>query len=142
MKEIEFTTSLEGVSENSLQEFFVGWQHPPTPAKHLELLKHSDYVVLAKDRHSGAVVGFITAITDHTLAAHIPFLEVLPEYQGQGIGKELVTRMLETLQDYYMVDLLCDEELQPFYESAGMRKAVGMMLRNYYRQNGTQSSQL
>jgi hypothetical protein len=30
-----------------------------------------------------------------------------------------------------MVDLLCDPELQPFYESLGMHRATGMMVRNY-----------
>ncbi len=50
------------------------------------------------DDENGKFVGFITAITDKILSAYIPFLEVLPEYQRQGIGKELVKRMLEKRQ--------------------------------------------
>ena len=82
------------------------------------------------------MIGFITAITDKTLAAYIPFLEVLPDYQKKGIGKELIVQILEILKDYYMVDLLCDPELQSFYENLGMRKATGMMCRNYDKQSG------
>jgi hypothetical protein len=44
--------------------------------------------------------------------------------------------MLERLKDLYMVDLLCDEELQSFYAKLGMKRAQGMFLRNYERQDG------
>jgi GNAT superfamily N-acetyltransferase len=64
------------------------------------------------------------------LSAYVPLLEVLPEFQGRGIGSELVRRALELVGDRYMVDLLCDEELVPFYERFGLRRAVGMALRN------------
>jgi GNAT superfamily N-acetyltransferase len=81
-------------------------------------------------------VGFITAISDGVLAAYIPLLEVLPAWQGQGIGAELVRRMQAQLQRFYMVDLLCDPEVQPFYERLGLHRATGMLLRNYDRQSG------
>ena len=67
------------------------------------------------------------------LDPNIPLLEVLPEYQGRGIGAELVRRMLEELQQLYMIDLLCDEDVQPFYERFEMRRAQGMFIRNYDR---------
>jgi ribosomal protein S18 acetylase RimI-like enzyme len=40
----------------------------------------------------------------------LPLLEVLPEYQGQGVGTELVRRLLARLDSLYMVDLCCDAE--------------------------------
>jgi hypothetical protein len=46
-----------------------------------------------------------------------------------------VRRMFARLAHLYMVDLLCDPELQPFYERLGMRPASGMLLRNYARQS-------
>jgi len=136
MENLSFITSLEGVDESQLQGFFVGWPTTPALNKHLSLLKNSSHFVLAVDTESKKVIGFVTAITDKTLAACISFLEVLPAYQKKGIGKELVVRMLEILKDYYMVDLLCDPELQPFYENIGMSKATGMMRRNYDKQGG------
>jgi hypothetical protein len=60
---------------------------------------------------------------------------VLPAYLGRGVGKELIRRLLSRLKHLYMVDLLCDADLQPFYEQQGMRLAVGMMLRRYGRQS-------
>jgi predicted N-acetyltransferase YhbS len=63
-------------------------------------------------------------------------LEVLPTHQHQGIGTELMRRMLETLREIYMIDLLCDPELQAFYSRVGMEESTGMLVRNYARQSG------
>lgn len=133
---IDYLNSADAISPAQLRGFFVGWLNPPSPDTHLHLLLSSHAVVLALDSSSNAVVGFITAITDGVLAAYIPLLEVLPDYQGQGIGSELVRRMLAQLQGIYMIDLLCDPELQPFYARMGMRPTTGMLLRNYARQSG------
>jgi len=64
------------------------------------------------------------------LSAFIPLLDVLPEYQGRGIGSELVRRVLLLLADTYMIDLSCDEELVGFYERFGLGRWVGMGIRN------------
>jgi ribosomal protein S18 acetylase RimI-like enzyme len=70
------------------------------------------------------------------LAAYIPFLEVVPEYQGRGIGSELIRRLLEVIGPIYAVDAACDPELQPFYRHLGLRPGTAVMLRNYERQSG------
>jgi ribosomal protein S18 acetylase RimI-like enzyme len=131
-----YTSSIESVTAENLDGFFVGWLNRPSPQTHLDLLKNSDEIILAIDENTGKVAGFITALMDRTLFAYIPFLEVLPAYQHQDVGKELVRRMLERLNDLYSVDLLCDQELQPFYAGLGMRQAYGMMIRKYGRQSG------
>ena len=133
---IDYTDSLAGIAEQQLAGFFVGWPSPPSPARHLRLLAGSGHVVLAIDAESDQVVGFVTAITDGILSANIPLVEVLPAYQGRGIGTELMRRMLAKLRGLYMVDLFCDPELQPFYERLGMQPAAGMLVRNYDRQSG------
>ena len=133
---IAYLYTTDKIESDQLEGFFVGWPNPPSRETHLRLLKNSDQIVVAIDTANNKVVGFITAITDHVLAAYIPLLEVLPEYQKQNIGTTLVSKMLEQLKDYYAVDLLCDENLQPYYEHRGMRRATGMFIRNYERQSG------
>jgi ribosomal protein S18 acetylase RimI-like enzyme len=133
---ISYTDSIGAIGPEQLRGFFVGWPNPPTPETHLRILQGSAAVVLARDEGSGAVVGFITAISDGVSCAYIPHLEVLPAYQGRGIGSELVGRMLERLRELYMIDLLCDPDVQPFYARLGMRPAAGMLIRNYDRQSG------
>ena len=136
---IRFVDSLRDTTPEQLQGFFVGWPNPPSPQTHLRILQKSAAVELAVDDTTGRVVGFINALSDGVLMAYIPLLEVLPEYQGQGIGRTLVERMLARLGNLYAVDLLCDPELQPFYAQAGMQPATGMLLRNYARQAGADS---
>ena len=133
---ITYTDSLAGVTPDRLAGFFVDWPDPPAPEKHLQLLRQSYAVELAVDDSSGAVVGFITAISDGVLAAYIPLLEVLPDYQGQGIGTELTRRMLDRLRHLYAVDLICDTDVQPFYARLGMQPYTAMIWRNYDRQSG------
>ncbi len=133
---MRYQYSLEGISEEMLQGFFVGWPNPPQPSTHLRLLENSSQIVLAIDEEANLVVGFITSISDGVLSAYIPLLEVLPAYQKKGIGEELVRRMLDQLGDIYMVDVMCDVDLQPYYERFGMIKSTGMVYRNYHRQAG------
>ena len=134
---VHYTESVAGIEANQLEGgFFVDWPNPPSPETHLRLLQGSSHIVLAIDERTADVVGFITAISDGVLSAYIPLLEVLPEYQRQGIGQELMRRMIATLRSFYMIDLLCEPDLHPFYEQLGMRRAAGMLIRNYDRQNG------
>lgn len=134
---VNYTERVEDLTAADLRGgFFVGWPNAPSPETHLRVLQGSDYVVLAHDETTGMVIGYVTAITDGVLAAYIPHLEVLPAYQGQGIGTVLTQRMLARLGDLYMIDLLCDAAVQPFYQRVGMQRAVGMCVRNYERQRG------
>ena len=115
--------------------FFVGWPNPPAPDAHLRILHGSSEVVLAVGEDTGQVVGFINALSDGVMSAFIPLLEVTPEYQGQGIGTELVRRMLDKLNHLYAIDLMADESVHPFYERFGMMRLSGLALRNYARQS-------
>ena len=125
---IDYTDSLDGIEPRHVAGFFVGWPHPPSPETHLRLLAGSDHIELAIDRETGQVVGFVTALTDGVLSGFIPLLEVLPAYQGRGVGRALMTRMLDRLRNLPNVDLLCDPDVVPFYERLGMKPAGRAMV--------------
>jgi GNAT superfamily N-acetyltransferase len=127
---IVYGTGIEGVEPADLEGFFVGWPSPPSPERHLELLRGSEEVVPAREDESGRIVGFANVIGDGVMSAYVPLLEVLPEHQGQGVGTELVRRALELVEGRYMVDTCCDEDLVPFYERFGMQRVAGMVLRD------------
>jgi ribosomal protein S18 acetylase RimI-like enzyme len=133
---IKYIDSLKTVTEENLKGFFDGWPNPPTAEKHIKLLENSSYFWLAIDSNTENVVGFINAVSDKVLCAYIPLLEVLPEYRGQGIGSELVRLLFNTLKDYYMIDLLCDDSLIHFYKQFNMFESKGMMVRNFRMQCG------
>jgi len=133
---VRYTDTADGIAPEQLDGFFVGWPKPPSREAHLDILLGSSHVVLAVDDDTGAVVGFVNAVSDGVLSAYVPLLEVLPDYRGRGIGRELVERMQELLSGFYMVDLLCDADMEEFYSRFEMKPGHAMMLRRYDRQSG------
>ena len=138
---IKYVDSLAGITPDMLHGFFAGWPNPPSPETHLEILKRSDSFVLALVPEARIVAGFVNAITDGILCAYIPLLEVLPEYQGRGIGKRLMEMIIEKLQPLYMIDLICEKRLEGFYGNFNMKAASGMMLRDFKYQSGIRGNQ-
>ncbi len=134
---IRYLNTADGIRPDQLEGFFEGWPSPPTPETHVAIMSGSYRVVLALDCDSDTVVGFITAVSDGVLAAYIPLLEILPSYRRRGIGHELVTRMQQELGELYMVDLVCDETMESFYASLGMKPAHAMTVRRHDKQSGT-----
>jgi GNAT superfamily N-acetyltransferase len=127
---LTFTTSVDGISAAALDGgFFDGWAAPPSTIEHLALLQASSHVALAV--HSGRVVGFANALSDGVLSAYIPLLEVLPPYRGQGTGTQLVRMLLDAVGHLYMVDVMCDDDVLPFYEAVGFQRGGGVVRRNY-----------
>jgi len=139
---MRYLDTVDEITAEELDGFFVGWPNPPTAATLLRILQGSSHFLLAQttrdpvnnEADTGAVVGFITALSDGLSAAYIPHLEVHPDWQRQGIGQELVQRMLAKLRNIYMIDLVCDPALIPYYERFGFRQYNAMIVRNYDRQ--------
>ena len=128
---IIYRTDTEDISTEQLEGFFAGWRSPLTKEQHYNILKNSNYIVLAYDTEKSRVVGFINALSDKINFAFIPMLEVLPEYQMLGIGTNLMKKMLELLGDITCIDLTCDIEMQGFYERFDMLRSNGMVIRKY-----------
>ena len=135
---IEYKKDLDGITEDMLEGFFAGWPNPPNPATHLQILKNSYRIVVAVDKNTNKVVGFINAISDGILTAYIPLLEVIEPYKSKGIGYELVKRMLEECSSLYMIDICHDAELAPYYAKFGAYKGGASVFRNFAAQSGKQ----
>ena len=130
MKEmVRYTDSLHRFSSNQFQNFCSGWKHPLSSEKLFEILKAGYCVVVAYDTENFQPVGFVYAISDGILSAFIPLIEVLPEHQHKGIGTELMKLILERLENFYMVDLCCDDSLEKFYSRFGFLSCSGMVKR-------------
>ena len=131
MNGIEFRSAIDGIVAEQLSGFFVDWPEPPSLERHLEILTASHGVELAIDTATNCVVGFINVISDGVFSAFIPLLEVLPEYQGRGIGGAIIDRIIARYRDLYILDLCCDERVVSVYESRDFIRVVGMVRRNY-----------
>lgn len=126
---IEYRHSLEGITDDGLSGFFVGWPSPPSVSKFREILEKSYAVVLAWDSERSEVIGFATAISDGVFAAFIPLLEVKAEHQRRGVGSELVRRIEERLGGMYSIDIVCDPDVKSFYSRLGYLGLSGQAKR-------------
>jgi len=137
---IQYTKDVNKITDDMLAGgFFVNWPNHPDAATHLKILMGSYCSFVAIEKETNKVIGFINAVSDGVLTAYIPLLEVLPEYQGKGIGKELVRLILEELKDLYMIDICHDEELAPYYEKFGAFPSHSSVFRNYNAQSGREN---
>nr|PZN53969.1 MAG: GNAT family N-acetyltransferase [Chloroflexota bacterium] len=127
---MRYTDTLAGITVDQLRGgFFASWTRPLTPETHLRVLHGSDAVILAIDDTTDMVAGYITMISDGVLSAFIPNIEVLADYQGQGVGTELMQRMLDKVRHIPNIDLMCAPDVQPFYRRFGMQPCNGMVIR-------------
>lgn len=128
---IFYRDTLDQLQPQQLKGFFVGWTSPLTPEQHFKVLKNSYKFLLAYDEETQQIVGFINCLSDGIQSAFIPLLEVLPEYQGLGIGTQLMQKMLKSLEHINAIDLTCDEDMIPFYQRLDMLQSNSMVIRNY-----------
>ena len=115
-------TDKKDYSAADLEALFrsVDWLSANYPERLKKALDHCETVITA--RCSGRLVGLINAIDDSELTAYVHYLCVDPEYQGMGIGRELLERIKNKYKDYLYIILIAENE--PLIE--------------YYRQNGFQ----
>jgi ribosomal protein S18 acetylase RimI-like enzyme len=102
-----------------LQDLFlsVGWDSGNHPEKLQAAVRNSDRVKSAWD--GDVLVGLMTGISDGVMTAYFHYLLVRPEYQGGGIGKELVQHMLEHYSECMTKVLIAYNYQVGFYERCG-----------------------
>ena len=98
----------------------VGWTNYTYQPQMLEkALSHSLAIYLALD--GDAVVGLVRLVGDGFSSVFIQDLIVLPSYQRQGIGSNLMKEALGDFKDAYQVQLATEqtEKTLNFYRSLG-----------------------
>ena len=99
----------------------VGWSnYTSNPTMLQNALEHSLFLISARDE-DGKLVGFLRAVGDGYSILYIQDIIVLPEYQRQGIGTQLLRQTLEHFKEDYQIILTTDSELKTiaFYEANG-----------------------
>ena len=92
----------------------VGWDRRAADRDRLtQLVRGSTYVIAAYE--GDRLVGFARAISDGAFNAYISTVAVLPDYQGRGIGRELVRRLMDGRDGIQFV-LHANERAYPFYQ--------------------------
>ena len=119
-------TDIKKYSTEDLQTLFrsVDWLSASYPERLKKALDHCETVITAwsDDR----LVGLVNAIDDSELTAYVHYLCVNPEYQGMGIGRELLRRIKEKYRDYLYIILIAENEpLIKYYRKNGFELIEG-----------------
>ena len=97
------------------------WSSADKPVELLAALRNSHSLVTA--RVDGRLVGLANAISDGHLVVYYPHMLVHPEFQRRGIGRKIMTAMLNKYSGFHQHMLTTDGNAIRFYESVGFVRA-------------------
>lgn len=118
-----------------VQELFlsIGWVSGQYPTRLHKALMNSSTVISAWD--DDKLVGLIRVLDDSELVAYMHYVLVHPDYQGQGIARNMVELVKEKYKDYLYIEVMPEERKNAaFYEKHGfqvMQDGVAMQLCNF-----------
>lgn len=69
------------------------------------------------------LIGIGNAITDGYLVVYYPHMLVHPKYQGQGIGLEMMKRLMAKYEGFHQHMLVADGRAVDFYKKCGFTRA-------------------
>ncbi|PSN13034.1 GNAT family N-acetyltransferase [filamentous cyanobacterium CCP5] len=98
-----------------------GWSAAQKPEQLHQGLIHSHSLVTAWA--SDRLVGIGNAISDGHLVVYYPHLLVHPDFQGQGIGRQILNRLQRHYQGFHMQILVSEHQAVGFYQALGFRQA-------------------
>ncbi len=98
-----------------------GWSSAEKPTELRNALHNSHAFVSAWAGEE--LVGLGNAISDGHLVVYYPHLLVHPHYQGQGIGTDLIRRLMEKYRGFHQHMLVADGRAIEFYRKCGFSRA-------------------
>ena len=119
---IEIKGKEQALTSKELEELFlsVEWSSGHYPDKLETAMRNYQTVFTAWD--GDRLVGLISAMDDGIMTAYIHYLLVRPEYQGNGIGLQLIEKTKEKYKDYPHIVLVAYTKECGFYEHCGFKK--------------------
>ena len=97
------------------------WSSANKPNELHDALMNSHSLLTAWD--GVRLVGLGNAISDGHLVVYYPHLLVDPEYQGKGIGSELMRRLKAIYEGFHQHVLIADGRAIDFYRKCGFTRA-------------------
>ena len=79
------------------------------------------------------LVGFVDSVSNGVTDAYIQDLIVRPDYQGKGIGTDLMKKMIASLKEkhIYIISVIFEETLKPFYDRFGFNTMLCGQMETY-----------
>ena len=79
------------------------------------------------------LIGYIDSVSNGVTDAYIQDLMVRPDHQGNGIGTELMNKMIGYLKEKHicMISVIYEKSLEPFYERFGFYHMMCGQMETY-----------
>ena len=79
------------------------------------------------------LVGYVDSVSNGVTDAYIQDLIVRPDYQGKGIGTDLMKKMIASLKEkhIYIISVVFEENLKPFYARFGFNTMLCGQMEMY-----------
>jgi ribosomal protein S18 acetylase RimI-like enzyme len=119
---VEFTWSsnLNGIDWNELSELIRIAPLAHKSPKHLELVFNSSlFKFIVMD--SGKLIGAGRALADGADCSYICDVVIHPEYQGRGIGKQLVKKLIDVSSGHSKIIMYANPGKEGFYLGMGFK---------------------
>ena len=98
-----------------------GWSSAEKPEQLYKALVASHSLISAWD--DARLVGLGNAISDGHLVVYYPHLIVHPEFQGRGVGSEIMRRLMQRYNGFHQQMLVADGRTLDFYRKCGFERA-------------------
>ena len=109
----------ETVSAKALSDLreAVGWNRMEEEYENPLMISYYHIAVYEKE----VLIGYIDCVSNGVTDAYIQDLMVHPDYQGKGIGTDLMNQMIGYLKGkrIYMISVVYEESLKAFYDKFG-----------------------
>ena len=106
-----------------------GWWQTDENPHYLEMVKQivEQTYCFVIARNADGIVGMGRAISDGVSDAYIQDVTVHSDYRGQGIGKAIIGKLIEHLQQNGLqwIGLISEPGYERFYQSLGFEKMEG-----------------
>lgn len=97
------------------------WSSADKPELLMQALRNSHSLVTA--RLEGQLVGIGNAISDGCLVVYYPHMLVHPEFQRQGVGRQMMQALQKVYAGFHQQMLTADNDALLFYKSLGFERA-------------------
>lgn len=97
------------------------WSSAEKPTELIAALQNSHSLVTA--RYENKLIGLANAISDGHLVVYYSHMLVHPEYQGKGVGRQIMEAFQSKYGNFHQQILTADGDAIGFYKALGFERA-------------------
>jgi GNAT superfamily N-acetyltransferase len=115
----------KNISVEQIKDLFssVGWRIGDKPDKIIVALKNSETLITAWDE--SRLVGLVNAFSDVSIVVYVHYVLTHHDYQNQGIGRQMINRVLKNYQEYKHIVLISNNSKIIFFQKCGFHICEG-----------------